>query len=448
MKNIPIKLSRSWVYTFAIVVNLSLEGKLNAFGPHIHISVHISPPHISIPNPVPIVKHDADVANKIATHAATTLDHSLAPVVHDIPKVTTTVTSIQVAVIDSSKNLTKAPIKDLTKEVNNLGDKVDAASENVRAIANKVAKPLANGVKGAASDGEHAAKDIKLIGAHIELIVTDEVKGTVKQEVADVRTCKAYAVMTVADIGSGRFGHATQDISKTVLTGLSVASFTGDAQQDAHDAFSHARDAVHADLEAIEDVRSGHFGDAAEAMGRSLTAAGTLVSDAGEPDIGSAINQAGQNVETETPYAEHMTHDLRQMDISDAARQAVESYIQPEKTALTLSKSAVQSAKDGKFGDATLQATMAVALLTGATTNSAESTATEASILSAKAALDATKEGRFGAAGQSVGDALSSAGQAINATDPNTGQELENDGETIHEYAANLSESAAEVRQQ
>src|SRR5207244_3883291 len=145
----------------------------------------------------------------------------------------------------------------------------------------------------------------------------------------------------------GHLGRAVEDLGAVVTTALATVS-AEDAKQS-KELFTHAVEAVQGQLEAIHEIRSGHFGHAAEAMGRGLTAAGQVVAVA-DPEIGQAISGAGTAIQQQAPFAERTAAELKAGNFQAAARDTAEHYIEPAKTALLNAKAAAANAREGRFG--------------------------------------------------------------------------------------------------
>jgi hypothetical protein len=185
-------------------------------------------------------------------------------------------------------------------------------------------------------------------------------------------------------------------------------------------------------------------------MGRSLTAAGELVSQA-DPDTGAILIKAGTAIDGEAPYAEETVRDLREGNIYSAARDETNQYVDPIKSAVLNAQSAVRDAVSGKMDQATLEAATALVLSEPDQQNVDDAKqaviAAETALDDAKVALSQGNQGNFGTAAEKLGDALSSASKAMQSTDKSDGDELADLGNQIHEAAAHGKEATEAEKQ-
>jgi hypothetical protein len=283
----------------------------------------------------------------------------------------------------------------------------------------------------------------KLEERHIAIVAVHELHQNTSQVATEVKVTKEYADRMIVDAREGHIGHAASDLSKVITSALAAAS--SPAAPLVKNLSDDAMGAIQANLDAIQDIRDGRFGEAAKALGEGLEDAGTIVSAAGQPEIGEAISGGGTEIKNQAGTLEAEAKALKTGGVNAAAHEAVQDYIQPTQAALQLSRSAVDSAKAGKFAEATLQATTAVSLVSGVE-RTPQTADTDPAISSAKLALSAVKAGKFGDAGANAGDALVAAGKALSASgDRDSGQQLVALGTQIHQYSTTVKESPTEI---
>jgi hypothetical protein len=461
----------------ALWLGLAVPLGLNAFGPHIHIPtphISITLPRIPIPIPSPaqtmksvandathVAQESIKVANTGIQSAANAAKAGVTPIAsagsditeaaQDIAKTAANAgndaaqgaASISQQTLQATGSAIQTTANTAAHEASTIaertGDLARSASSGAALAGKDVTKGLVNAAQTAGQDAAHLGLD----AAHIALALAQQ-EG--KARTTELRAALATAGDAVADLREGRFGHAAQDLSDTVSSALAAASQADESGAQVKEEFSESIDMEHAQLETIQDVRLGQYGRAAEAMGRSCTSAGQLVKPI-DPETGAVLIQAGTSIQEEAPFAEQLTKDVKKGDVYSAVHDTGDQYIDPAKTALQNGKAALDDAQKGKFGEATIEATTAVALVTtgrGENQNTDEAVlAAEAALDSARSALNAGKQGNYGTAAEHAGDALSSAGKAISAVDEQDGKELSEDGAEIHEYAVHGSEAVA-----
>lgn len=471
-----MKLIRIILASIAAVLTLTETTLLQAWP-------HIKPPHIQI-QPAKIVQqvrndavHMSNEAGKIAAQAPN--------IVQETVTVTTGIALVPVVaanVSDATKDIQKGgneiakSADQLKNNVLGVGDEaikdaskstIDAANataHNAKVIAegaNDLKRDVAQGVNEAGSGvatGIHAvgnaadavSKDavhLTLDAAHVVLLFAQMEK---KATTDEVRSALASASNSVQEIGEGHLLTAAQDLGVTVSSTMAALTHTNLNDEQEKDDFKDAVDMEHALLEAYQQIHEGHYGTAVEAMGRSINSAGELVAQV-DPDSGAVLVQAGAAVEQQAPYAERTFQDLKHADVQSAIRDQADEYIDPLKSAVDDAKTAAADAKNGKYGEATMEATTAVLLSEGDSKDVADA---QKAILSAEAALDSLKAaaaqgkgGNYGTSAEDAGDALASAGNAIKPYDQDSGNELIDLGTQVHEAAAHGKEATETEKQ-
>jgi hypothetical protein len=389
----------------ALVASILTVQPLFAIHVHVNIKIHPPPipsPHVTIKRMEAIADHAEHEADEIVHRTANTVSHEVEHVAQDAGK---------------------------------------AEAQEAAHLVNEVKHTASEVENGAKRDAAHLGLD----AAHAALIGVEQVRKQATPMAAKLRASVAYTDRLAEDVRNGRFGHATEDLGKAVTCALAAVQVDA---QDLRALTADAREAIHDDLDAIKAARAGRWSEVAESMGRCLAQAGNIVAAAGEPEVGETLNGLGHAIKDQAPYAKAMVADIKHGDVKEAAHEAVADYVKPMRSALSLSKSAAESAKNGKFGEATLQASLAVTLASSATSEAPLSEASERAINRAQAALEAVKHGQFGEAGKAVGDAVNSVGEALKAAgDEKNGQELADSGAQIHQYADTVQEVDEDAQQ-
>jgi hypothetical protein len=410
---------------------------------HLFSSIELRAFHVPVPVPSPFkVWH---VLNKVTSVAAGVGDrvgkdlvlHPLNAAVAHVPLAGPLAVGVVTKVVVPTGRLAIHGIVG----ANNLASHAISGGEKVATVSVAVGRPVISGVGWVASNAGMGVVDLHFITAQTILAGANQMEKA-GRVVTAVQVVGGYASQTMDDIGNARLGHAAQDLTELVASELAAASVNRVQQTEA--IFSNARSALAANFEAIGCLRQGQWSHATVAMGRGMAAAGGVMTGAGHVEMGMAITQGGQAIEAEAPYAAHLVQILaraRAQHVSNASKVVVESHPDPRKTALALSQAAVESAKAGRFQEATLRATTAVALISG-TRNVPNDRITDAAILSAQSALAAMKAGQFAMANSQAADALGATGKAIYRSDPQAGQELVNNAVTLRGY---LNDSPTEV---
>jgi hypothetical protein len=455
---------------------------LQAWGPHIHISIPSPPIHIPPPaNIVQQVRNDAahmsNEAGKVASQGATVVQKTVvvtAPIA--AVRVVATNVPITTKVVEAERNQVVKSADQLKNAVTGKGDQaVEDSAKGAKDAANATAhdaKVIAEGandlkrdvVQGLNEAGSGAATGARAVGsaadavgksaahltldaAHVVLLFAQiERKATTDE----LRSALTSASNSVQEIGEGHLLTAAQDLSVTVTSSMAALTHTNLNDEQEKDDFKDAADMEHALLEAYEQIHEGHYGTAVEAMGRSFNSAGELVAQV-DPDSGAVLLQAGAAVEQQAPYAERTFQDLKHAELELAVRDQADEYIDPLKSAIADAKAAAADAKNGKYGEATMEATTAVILSAGDSKDAADA---QKAILSAEAALDSAKaavvqgkDGNYGTSAEDAGDALALAGQAIKPYDQDSGNELFDLGTQVHESAAHGKEATETGKQ-
>ena len=312
---------------------------------------------------------------------------------------------------------------------NNLAGHVIIGGTKVATTSLAVAKPVASGAAWVAGNAALGAVDLRFMTAQTTLEGVNQAE-KVSRVATAVQAVGGYASQTMDDISSDRLGHAAQDLTELVAS--EMAAVTEGKIRQSKTAFADTRSALAANLEAINYVRQGQWTGATASMGRSMAAAGGVMTMAGHTEMGFAITQGGHAVEAEAPYAIHLAAVLARANASHVSSQTIQNHFEPKEEAVALSRQAVTNARAGRFQDACLQASAAVALVSG--TPGVQSSG--AAISWAQSALLASKQDRLDLAGANAGAALSAAGQALNATDPQTAWVLANAGANLRQYAS------------
>jgi hypothetical protein len=325
----------------------------------------------------------------------------------------------------------------------NLAGHAVSSGEKVVTVSLAIGKPVISGVGWVADNVGMKVIDLRFATAQTKLMEANQMEKA-GRIMTEVQVAGGFASQTMDDIGNARLGHAVQDLTELVISGLADVS-KGRIQQT-ETVFSNTRSALAANLEAIGCMRQGQWTQATVAMGRGMAAAGNIVTLAGHTEMGVAIVQGGQAIEAEAPYVGHVVQVLSHVKVYRASSIDLENHPDPKKTALVLSQAAVASAKAGKFQEALLQATMVVALISG-TKTVPNGQVTDAAILSAQTALAAMKDGRPCLADGKAADALGAAGKLIGESDPQTGRELINAAVNLHSYMNGTQSDIARAQQ-
>lgn len=475
--------TRKVLTSTAVVFVLTEASLLQAWGPHIHIST----PHVSIPAPAKIVQqvrndavHVTNETAKVTVQAAKVTSQAAVIVVAPVP---TEVVPAAAKGISTASAAVQSAGTDLTKSANQLANNVinksdqavidsgkatvdaaNAAAHNANVVAegaNDVKRDVVQGVNTAGSavaSGARAvgtaadtvgkgAAHITLDAAHVALLFAQVEK---KATVADVHSALTSASNSVQEIGEGHLLTAAQDLSEAVTSAMAATTHTEVDTEQEKDDFREAADMQHSVLETYQQIYQGHYGTAVEAMGRSFSSAGALVSQV-DPDSGAVLVQAGAAVEQQAPYAETTFQDVKHANLELAIRDQTDEYVDPLKDAVEDAKTAAADAKDGKYGEAAMEATTAVILSQGDSKDAAQA---QKAILSAEAALDSAKaaatqgkNGNYGTSAEDAGDALAYAGNAIKPYDSDKGSALIDLGTQIHEAAAHGKEATETEKQ-
>jgi hypothetical protein len=464
-----------------LMVAFTLESASMAFGIHIHIRISPPPlPHIPSPTAAAsqLVKdtgHAAAEAGKVAATGAKSATDAAAAGVSGVATAEVTITKGAADVTTQTAKAGQAAAKivanagtgaaaagaSLAKEAaGQVTNAVDATAQASKAVAESTGDLARSASKGAATAGTAVADGLKVAAqstaqeaAHLEVDAAHITLALLQQEktaaTSEVRGALADADNAVSDVRDGRFGRAMTDLSEAATNALAVVSEGKESSTEPTQSLSNAADMEHAQLEAIEALRQGKFGTSAEAMGRTLSSGGEIVSVV-DPESGAVLLKAGDALEQEAPFAEKLVADVKDGDIYAAAQDVGDQYTNPIRTALANAKTAADDAKNGRFGEATLEATTAVLL---ATSQKMPGQDADKALLSGEAALDSFKvalaageKGDYGNAAESAGDALSAAGEAVAQTDKADGDELTELGTEVHEYAVHGKAVATTVR--
>jgi hypothetical protein len=465
----------SRILLICLVVSFSLD--MFAFKIHPpHISVHISPRAITS-KPAELIHQAQATVSHIATEGAQITDKGGTVIataagagVNGTDHLKDEVTSkgadlknatdkaeqsLQKAAVDEGKEILKQALKDANSAVTiaardantiaeRTGDAAHSAATTLATTGTEVVKTVSSGALTAGKDAAH----LQLDAIHVALLLAEAEK---KDTVDNYRNAVASARETISDIGSGKIALATQDLGVTVTSTLTAASLNTSDNKQTVKSFSDAVDMEHALFESYAAVRSGHYGGATEAMGRAMSSAGTLLTENGDPGDGTLLSQTGQTVSQQAPFAEEIVKDAKDANPKQFAKDTENHYLDPIKTAKLNAQAAVDAARDGRFGEATIDATTAAALVSS-NENDDQATKTvlaaEAALDSAKQAISSGKNGSYGEAAKNAGDALSNAGDALTqAGDKDDGQELSDLGNQIHEYAVHGTQATAAVKQ-
>lgn len=313
----------------------------------------------------------------------------------------------------------------------NLAGHAISGGEKVAAITVAVGKPVASGVTWAAGSAGLGVIDLRFMTAQTTLAGVNQAEKA-GRVVAAVQAVGGYASQTMADISQARLGHAAQDLTELIASELAVAS--ENKLQQTQTALSDAGSALAANLEAINCLRRGQWIGATTAMGRGMVSAGGAMTVAGHAEMGFAITQGGHAIEVEAPNAAHLAQVMARIRANHSPGEIIPVQADPKGEALALSQAAVNSARAGRLQEATLRATMAVALVS-ATVRTPGDKSGDAAVLWAQSALADAQAGHYGIASANAGDALSAAGRAIGGSDSPAGWALVQAGANLHQYA-------------